>query len=76
MDTPFHSLTSLFNQLGLDSSETAIEAFIAKNRPLEGHITLCQADFWSASQASFLAQGIAEDADWAEVIDHLDALLR
>ena len=76
MDTSFHSLASLFDQLGLDSTEIAIETFIAKNRPLAGHITLCQADFWNSSQASFLSQGIEEDADWAEIIDQLDALLR
>jgi hypothetical protein len=76
MEMPIHSMTSLFDQLGLDSSESAIESFIDSHRPLAGNIELHEADFWSPSQASFLQQEKDGDADWAEVIDHLDALLR
>ena len=76
MESPIHSLASLFDQLGLDSSDQAIENFIDDHRPLEGRIELHNADFWSVSQASFLKQEIDEDADWAEVVDQLDAQLR
>ena len=76
METPIHSLTSLFDQLGLDSTDQAIETFIDDHRPLPGNIELHRADFWSASQASFLKEEIDEDADWAEIVDQLDALLR
>ncbi|MFT5658947.1 MAG: hypothetical protein ACI9KN_002228 [Gammaproteobacteria bacterium] len=76
METQFHTLKSLFDQLGLDSSNKAIDDFIEANRPLPKHITLSKAPFWNESQASFIEQGVADDADWAEVIDHLDAQLR
>ena len=32
--------------------------------------------FWSESQAQFLRDDILDDADWAEVVDQLDVLLR
>ena len=76
METPIHSLTSLFDQLGLDSTDQAIETFIDDHRPLPGNIELHMADFWSASQASFLKEEKDEDADWTEIVDQLDALLR
>jgi hypothetical protein len=76
MESPIHPLSSLFDQLGLDSADQAIESFIDNHRPLQGDIELHKADFWSASQASFLEQEIDKDADWAEVVDQLDALLR
>ena len=72
MESPIHSLASLFDQLGLDSTDQAIETFIDEHRPLQGNIELHQADFWSASQASFLKQEKDEDADWAEIVDQLD----
>ena len=76
MEAPIHSQTSLFLQLGLDSTDSAIETFIDSHRPLAGNIELHEAKFWSASQAFFLKQVKDEDADWAEIVDQLDALLR
>ncbi len=76
METPIHSIVSLFDQLGLDSTDEAIEDFIKRNSPLPGNIELYKADFWNSSQASFLKQVIDEDADWAEIVDQLDAMLR
>ncbi|NMU76583.1 DUF2789 family protein, partial [Vibrio parahaemolyticus] len=32
--------------------------------------------FWTMSQANFLKQAIEEDADWAELVDQLDVMLR
>jgi len=76
METPIHSQSSLFQQLGLESTDSAIETFIDNHRPLPGNIELHEANFWNASQASFLKQIKEEDADWAEIADQLDALLR
>lgn len=69
-------MATLFDQLGLDSNDQAIEDFIEEHRPLAKQTKLHLAGFWSASQSAFLKQGIENDADWAEVIDHLDAMLR
>ncbi len=37
---------------------------------------LADAFFWSEGQRQMLRDEILEDADWAEVIDQLDVLLR
>lgn len=76
MDKNNHSLTSLFDQSGLDSTEQAIQAFIIKNTPLPANIELYEADLWSSAQASFLKQAKDDDADWSEIVDQLDAMLR
>ena len=76
MITHDHSLASLFEQLGLDSSDQAIQDFINRNAPLPGNVELHKAKFWNPSQSSFLQQAKDEDADWAEIVDHLDAMLR
>jgi len=76
METPIHSLTSLFDQLGLASTDQAIETFIDDHQPLQGNIELHEADFWSASQALFLKEKKYEDADWADIVDQLDTQLR
>ena len=76
MESPIHPLSSLFDQLGLDCADQAIESVIDNHRPLQGEIEWHKASFWSTSQASFLKQEIDQDAVWAEVDDQLDALLR
>ncbi|WP_143871195.1 DUF2789 domain-containing protein [Catenovulum sediminis] len=76
METEFHTLGNLFEQLGIADNEQAIDAFIDKHKPLPNNIQLHQASFWSAGQKSFLHEAIAADADWAEVVDQLDAMLR
>ncbi|MCF7981765.1 MAG: DUF2789 domain-containing protein, partial [Pseudomonadales bacterium] len=65
----------LFKQLGLPDDDVAIEQFICKNK-LSSNIHLADAVFWTASQSIFLREAITRDSDWAEVVDHLDALLR
>ena len=75
MDTSSHTIQTLFAQLGLANSDIAIEAFI-RNNHLPDEIPLEQAAFWSAGQAQFIREAIAQDADWAEVVDQLDAQLR
>ncbi len=75
MEPPIHSLDSLFDQLGLDSTEAGIKDFINSNTPLSDNIELHNANFWNPSQASFLKQVKDEDADWAEIVDQLNAML-
>ena len=75
MDTSSHTMKALFAQLGLANSDVAIDNFIQNNH-LPDDIPLENAAFWSAGQAQFIREAIAEDADWAEVVDHLDAQLR
>ncbi|MGP9831730.1 DUF2789 domain-containing protein [Marinobacter sp. NSM] len=76
MDTSKHTLSVLFEQLGLPSEQNSIESFIARHSPLPSEIAIQDAPFWSESQSQFLEEGLEEDSDWAEIIDELDALLR
>jgi hypothetical protein len=76
MDTNKHTLQTLFKQLGLASDEKAIASFIAEHKPLPDMVPLVQAEFWSLGQRAFLDESLKEDADWAEVVDQLDTLLR
>ncbi|AMQ89670.1 MULTISPECIES: DUF2789 domain-containing protein [Marinobacter] len=76
MDTSKHTLSVLFQQLGLPSDQKSMESFIARHSPLPSEIAIQDAPFWSESQSQFLEEGLEEDSDWAEIIDELDALLR
>jgi hypothetical protein len=71
-----HSLRQLFAQLGLPDEPAEIDRFINRHRPLPGPVRLAEAPFWNTAQAQLLAAGVADDADWAEVVDTLDTLLR
>ncbi len=75
MELPNHSLSDLFDQLGLPSDEASIEKFVASHRPLPDGVAVADAAFWNASQAQFLREEIREDADWAEVVDTLGSML-
>jgi hypothetical protein len=75
MESTFHTMEALFDQLGLPSSEAEISAFIDRH-VLAPDTPLAEANFWSGAQARFLRDCLSEDADWAEVVDHLDAQLR
>lgn len=76
MEKPQHSLPALFKQLGLADDPISIDQFIASHSPLKPDLHLAEAFFWSKSQAQFLRDEILEDADWAEVVDQLDVMLR
>ena len=76
MELPVHHFSDLFSQLGLPSDPASIEAFIAEHKPVPDNLRLHQAPFWTPSQAQFLRDEILEDADWAELVDSLDASLR
>jgi hypothetical protein len=71
-----HTMTTLFDQLGLRSDQEAIESFVAAHKPLPEGIRLHRAPFWSKAQSEFLRDELLEDADWAAVIDELDSELR
>lgn len=76
MEIQVYQLESLFAQLGLSSTEEAIDRFMEDHAPLSDALSLHEAPFWSASQADFLQQAIKEDADWAIIVDELSVMLR
>ncbi|NQD91853.1 DUF2789 domain-containing protein [Pseudomonas sp. CrR25] len=76
MENPVHDLPALFKQLGLPADPASIERFIRSHSPLAPRCQLADAPFWSAGQADFLREEILEDADWAEVVDQLNVMLR
>ncbi|UTA49000.1 DUF2789 domain-containing protein [Simiduia sp. 21SJ11W-1] len=71
-----HTIDELFQQLGLEHTDEAIEAFIESHKLKRDDGELYDAPFWSSSQAKFLEEAKAYDADWAEPVDELDARLR
>jgi hypothetical protein len=75
MEASLHSLNHLFAQLGLPNSDAEIEQFIHTHRQLAVTISLADAPYWTPAQAAFLREEILKDADWAEVIDQLNARL-
>ena len=76
MEPPTHTLQDLFLQLGLPGGRGDIDQFVAAHRPLASSIELADASFWTAGQAQFLREEISDDADWAELVDQLDVMLR
>lgn len=75
MESSIHTLRDLFGQLGLPDDAASIEAFVAAHRPLPAGVALADASFWTPSQAQFLREEVADDADWAEIVDTLGSLL-
>ncbi|MEW6693366.1 MAG: DUF2789 domain-containing protein [Pseudomonadota bacterium] len=76
MESPFHRLSDLFAQLGLPTDEASMRAFIARHAPLAPEVALADAPWWTPAQARFLREALCQDADWAEPVEQLDALLR
>jgi len=74
MDTCSHNLPTLFAQLGLASDTVSMDDFIASHELPTG-TSMAKAAFWNPAQASFLAEALADDADWAEVVDEMAMLL-
>ena len=75
MEASLHTLNNLFAQLGLPASDAEIDSFIQTHSHLAGYISLADAPYWTPAQAAFLREEILRDADWAEVIDQLNARL-
>jgi len=76
MEPTSHTLQDLFLQLGLAGGQSDIDQFVAAHRPLANTIRLAEAPFWTPAQAQFLREEISDDADWAEVVDQLNVMLR
>ncbi|CAM2758856.1 DUF2789 domain-containing protein [Vibrio mytili] len=76
MEMHQHGMSDLFEQLGLGSSPEEIKDFVNHHRHQRDSVVLHEASFWTRSQAAFLKQAIDEDADWAELVDQLDVMLR
>lgn len=75
MEFATHTMPNLFAQLGLPSDPAGINCFISSHSPMPESLPLAEAPFWTQSQAAFLREEIQEDADWAEVVDQLNARL-
>ncbi len=71
---PEYSMNELFAQLGLDSSDEAIDQFIEKNQ-LAKEEELIDAHIWSDNQRAFLQEEWFKDAAWVETIDELNVRL-
>jgi len=71
---PEYSMNELFAQLGLDSSDEAIDAFIEKNK-LTKEEELTDAHIWNDNQRAFLKEEWFKDAAWVETIDELNVRL-
>jgi hypothetical protein len=74
MELTTPTLATLFEQLGLDSDQAGIDEFV-KEHPLPDGVKLSEADFWTPQQARFLKEELRVDAEWAPVVDELNALL-
>ena len=76
MEHGVHPFSELFEQLGLPADNASIQAFIERHAPLPDGVGLAEAPFWNQSQAELIRSALEEDADWAEVVDQLNAALR
>jgi hypothetical protein len=76
MDTSAHTINTLFEQLGLASTDAHIDQFINTHKLFSEQVKLEDATFWNKAQADFLRDAISNDSDWAEVVDELNARLR
>jgi len=76
MNQSYHRFTELFLQLGLPCDVDGIKHFLENHSPLDPSIRLENAPFWTQAQSTLLRDEILQDADWAEVIDQLNAALR
>ena len=68
---PEYNMKELFAQLGLDSSDEAIDSFVENNK-LAKEEKLIEAAVWNDNQRAFLQEEWNKDAAWVEVIDDLN----
>ena len=75
--TTHHSMADLFAQLGLPCTPQDIGQFVRSHTPLPDTVRLADAPWWTPAQASFLREQIlADDGDWALLVDNLNTRLR
>ena len=75
MDVSKKTLGTLFEQLGLQSDDASIDAFIQSHTLLNNKCPIWAERLWSPSQRSFLREALDEDSDWSNVVDELSNLL-
>ena len=68
---PEYNINELFAQLGLESSDEAIDKFIEEN-PLAKDEKLIDASVWTDKQRMFLQEEWKKDAAWVVIIDELN----
>lgn len=68
---PEYNMNELFAQLGLESSDEAIDKFIEEN-PLAKDEKLIDANVWTDKQRMFLQEEWKKDAAWVVIIDELN----
>ncbi|WP_350560082.1 DUF2789 family protein [Psychrobacter sp. CAL346-MNA-CIBAN-0220] len=68
---PDYTINDLFAQLGLDSSDQAIDNFVEKHQ-LAKDEKLIESDVWNDNQRMFLQEEWEKDAAWVEIIDDLN----
>lgn len=68
---PEYTMNELFAQLGLDSSDEAIDSFVEANQ-LSKEEKLTESKVWTDNQRIFLQEEWEKDAEWVEVIDDLN----
>lgn len=71
---PDYDMNDLFAQLGLESSDEAIDTFIDNNQ-LAKEEKLVDSHIWNDSQRAFLQEEWKRDAAWVEMIDELNLRL-
>nr|WP_314581869.1 DUF2789 domain-containing protein [uncultured Pseudomonas sp.] len=74
MEIATPTLATLFEQLGLDSDQASIDAFVSQHS-LPNDVKLIDAPFWTPQQARFLKEELRVDAEWAPVVDELNERL-
>ncbi len=75
MEPGIHTISDLFDQLGLPSDEASMTTFIATHRTTAVNFTLPDVAVWTPAQAKFLREAIAADADWAIPAEQLSQAL-
>lgn len=68
------NINMLFEQMGLDSDDASIDAFVLANQ-LPQAVKLVDAPFWTDNQRKFLKDEYTIDAGWIEIIDELNTRL-
>ena len=76
MEYVFHDFTNLFAQLGLPNDPESIQQFLKAHSPLPPEVRLEDASFWTSSQAALIKENIVDDADWAQIVDRLNTVMR
>ena len=74
MNTAPPEFSDLFAQLGLPGDEASMHTFIWAH-PLPGDVPLDQGACWTPAQARLLHESLAQDADWAPMVDRLNVAM-